>query len=104
MVALAVNGADATPEALVATVMVAVELENTPLAPEPGAVKVTLTPEIGLLLESFTVTANGLANAVEIAALCGVVPAFAVIELAAPTVLVSAKLIVVSPAEAAVTV
>ena len=103
-VALAVNGAAAMPDTLVATVMVAVELENTPLAPDPGAMKVTLMPEIGLLPESFTVTASGLANAVEIMALCGVVPALAVSELAAPAVLVSAKLTVVSPAAAAVTV
>jgi len=31
-----VNGAEATPEALVATVIVAVPLLNTPDAPDPG--------------------------------------------------------------------
>jgi len=71
-VALAVNGADATPDAFVGTVMVAVALENTPLAPAPGAVNVTLTPETGLLPASFTVTASGFENAVEIPAPCGV--------------------------------
>ena len=101
--ALAVNGADATPEALVATTMVAVALENIPLAPALGAVKVTLTPGTGLLAASFTVTASGLAKAVKTDALCGVVPALAVIEAAAP-MFVSEKLTVVSPAEAAVTV
>ena len=78
--ALAVNGAEATPATSVATVMVAAALENTPLAPAPGAVKMTLTPGTGLLAASLTVTASELAKAVETAALCGVVPALAVIE------------------------
>ena len=42
-----------------------------PLAPAPGAVKVTLTPDTGLPTASATVTASGLAKAVETAALCG---------------------------------
>jgi hypothetical protein len=42
-----VNGAEATPLEFVATMMVAVLLLKVPLAPEPGAVKVTLTPETG---------------------------------------------------------
>src|SRR5260221_9348456 len=75
------------PEALVATVIVAVLLLNTPDAPAPGAVNVTLMPGTGLLPASFTVTANGLAKAVLIDADCGVVPAFAVIAVAAPAVL-----------------
>jgi hypothetical protein len=87
-----VNGADATPEAFVATLMVAVLLLNLPEAPDPGAVNVTFTPETGLLPASFTVTARALAKAVLIVADCGVVPAFAVIEAAAPAVLVSEKL------------
>jgi hypothetical protein len=103
-VAFAVNGAEATPEALVATVMVAVLLLNTPDAPEPGAVNVTFTPETGLLPASFTVTASGLAKAVLMAADCGVVPAFAVIDEAAPALLVSEKFTVVRPVAAAVTV
>jgi thiamine transporter ThiT len=99
-----VNAADATPEALVATVIVAVLLLNTPEAPEPGAVNVTFTPETGLLLASFTVTARAFANAVLMATDCGVVPAFAVIEAGAPALLVSEKFTVVSPVAAAVTV
>ena len=102
-VAFAVNGALATPEALVATVMVAVALLKTPDAPEAGAVKMTLTPDTGLLPASFTVTASGLANAVLIVALCGVVPALAVIDAAPPAVLVSEKFNVVRPVAAAVT-
>ena len=100
----AVIGAEATPEALVATVIVAVLLLNVPEAPDPGAVKVTLTPDRGLLPPSFTVTATAFAKAVLIVADCGVVPGFAVIEEAAPALLVSEKLTVVNPAAAAVTV
>jgi hypothetical protein len=103
-VALAVNGAVATPEALVTTTIVAVLLLKVPEAPEPGAVNVIFTPDTGLLLASFTVTASALAKAVLTVADCGVVPAFAVIELAAPAVLVRAKLTVVRPVAAAVTV
>jgi hypothetical protein len=103
-VPFAVNGTEATPEALVATVIVIVELLKSPLAPLAGAVNVTLTPDTGLLLPSFTVTASGFANAVPTVADCGVVPAFAVIEPGVPAVLVSEKFTVVSPVEAAVTV
>jgi hypothetical protein len=99
-----VNAADATPEALVATVIVAVLLLNTPDAPEPGATKVTFTPGTGLLPASFTVTANAFAKAVLIVADCGVVPAFAVIVEGAPGVLVSEKFTVVKPVATAVTV
>ena len=63
-IALAVSGAAATPDALVATTIVAVPLLNTPDAPTPGAVNVTLTPDTGLLPVSFTVTPSGFANAV----------------------------------------
>src|SRR3984893_13570400 len=73
-VALAVNGAAATPDAFVATTIVAVPLLNLPEAPAPGAVNVTFTPETGLLPASFTVTARALAKAVLMAADCGVVP------------------------------
>jgi hypothetical protein len=103
-VPFAVNGADATPDAFVATVMVAVLLLNNPDAPEPGAMNVTFTPETGLLPASFTVTASAFANAVLIVADCGVVPAFAVIVVAAPTVFVSEKFTVANPVTAAVTV
>ena len=65
---------------------------------------VTFTPDTGLLPASCTVTASALANAVLMVADCGVVPAFAVIEVALPAVLVSEKLTVVRPVAAAVTV
>src|SRR5215813_1210099 len=67
--------------------MVLVALEKVPLAPVAGAVKVTLTPETGLLLPFFTVTASALAKAVEGAVVCGVVPALAVIEFAVTVML-----------------
>jgi hypothetical protein len=102
--ALALNGALATPLAFVTTVMVAVLLLNTPLAPEPGAVNVTVTPETGLLEASFTVTASAFVNAVLIAVDCGVVPALAVIELAAPAVFVKLKFTGVKLLACAVTV
>jgi hypothetical protein len=79
-------------------------LLNAPEAPEPGAVNVTFTPDTGLLPASFTVTARALAKAVLIVADCGVVPAFAVIDPAAPVRLVSEKFTVVTPVAAAVTV
>ena len=75
-----------------------------PLAPDAGAVNVTVTPCTGLPPLSFTVATSGAANAVLIAALCGV-PLVAVIDAAAPAVLVSAKLAaVVTPATVAATV
>jgi len=79
-------------------------LLKVPDAPDPGAVKVTFTPDTGLLLASLTVTASAFAKAVLMVADCGVVPAFAVMVLAAPAVLVSEKLTVVRPEAAAVTV
>jgi hypothetical protein len=103
-VAFAVNGADATPDALVATIIVAVLLLNNPEAPDPGAVNVMFTPLTGLLPASFTVTASGFANAVLIAVDCGVDPAFVVIATAMPAVLVSEKLTEVTPVAAAATV
>ena len=62
------NAADATPDAFVATTIVAVLLLKVPEAPEPGAVNVTFTPLTPLPPESFTVTASAFANAVLIAA------------------------------------
>jgi hypothetical protein len=103
-VPFAVNVAEATPEAFVATMIVAVLLLNLPEAPAPGAVKVTFTPETGLLPASVTVTARAFAKAVLIVADCGVVPAFAVIRAAAPALFVSEKFTVVRPVAAAVTV
>ena len=46
-VVFAVNGADAIPEALVGTVMVAVLLLNLPDTPDPGAVNFTFAPATG---------------------------------------------------------
>jgi hypothetical protein len=83
-VAFAVNGAEATPDAFVATVIVAVLLLKMPEAPDPGAVNVTFTPLTGLLPASLTVTASAFANAVLIVADCGVVPAFAVMLAGGP--------------------
>jgi hypothetical protein len=103
-IAFAVNGAEATPDAFVGTVIVAVLLLNTPDAPDPGAVNVTFTPLTGLLPASFTVTARGLAKAVLTVADCGVVPAFAVIVVAVPAVFVSEKFTLVRLVAAAVTV
>jgi hypothetical protein len=99
-----VNAAEATPDPFVATTIVAVLLLKTPEAPDPGAVNVTFTPLTGLLLASFTVTANAFANAVLIVADCGVVPAFAVIVAGAPAVFVREKLTVARPVATAVTV
>jgi hypothetical protein len=98
-VAFAVNEADATPDAFVATTIVAVLLLKTPDAPEPGAVNVTFTPATGLLPASFTVTARALAKAVLIVADCGVVPAFAVIEAGVPAEFVSEKFTTVATPE-----
>ena len=52
----------ATPEALVSAVFT--PLENVPLAPLAGAVKVTVTPFNGLPPASFTITAKGKLNPV----------------------------------------
>lgn len=52
------------PELLVLAVMVAVELEKAPLAPEAGEVKVTLAPEMGFPPASLTTTVNGVAKLV----------------------------------------
>src|SRR5437899_664323 len=66
------------PEAFVMTVIVAVLLPNVPEAPEPGAVNVTFTPDVGLPLV-LTVTAKAFVKPVFTVADCGVVPALAVI-------------------------
>jgi hypothetical protein len=95
---LAVKAALATPLELVAATIVLLLLPNVPPAPVEGAVKVTLTPETGLLNESFTVTASALANTAFTSADCGVVPALAVMELAAPAALVRLKFTAVKPA------
>jgi hypothetical protein len=100
-VALAVNVADvATPLAFVVAVFT--PPANVPLAPLAGGVKVTTTPLTGLFPESVTVATNGAANAVLIAALCGV-PLVAVTLAAAPALFVSAKLADVAPVALATT-
>ncbi len=60
---MAVTVAVATPDALVVAVAVVIP------APLAGPVKVTVTPLIGLLPASFTVTDKGFANAVLICVL-----------------------------------
>src|ERR1019366_5270915 len=85
--ALAVNVAEvATPLPLVVAVFT--PPAKLPLAPVAGAVKVTVTPATGLPPLSFTVATSGAANAVLMAALCGV-PLLAVIEAGVPEVLVT---------------
>jgi len=81
----------ATPVALVVAIVVFVPLAKVPLAPVVGAVKVTLTPETGLLLASFTVTARRVPNALVTCADCGVVPLLAVICVGVPVLFVSEK-------------
>ena len=77
-VPLAVNtGAVATPLAFVAAVAVVTLPGNVPLAPLPGAVKVTVIPLIGLP-DSVTVACSWVPKAVLGAVLCGV-PAVALI-------------------------
>ena len=74
------------------------------LAPLPGAVNVTVTPDTGLLPVSRTVACSAVPNAVFTAALCGV-PALAVTLAGAPAVLVRLKFAGVGmPDTAAVTV
>src|SRR5436309_15605427 len=83
--------------------IVVLALPNKPEAPEPGAVNVTFMPGTGLLPASRSVTAGALAKAVLMMALCGVVAAFADIDVGVLAVLVNEKLTVVRPVEAAVT-
>jgi len=91
------------PLALVVAVAV-VDPLKVALAPEAGAVKVTVTPLRGLLFTSFTVACSAVARTVLMAALCGV-PAVAVILAGVPGRLVMLKLAgVLAPAAAAVTV
>jgi hypothetical protein len=98
----AVNtAAVATPEAFVVAVFT--PPANVPLAPLPGAVKVTVTPLTRLPKESLTVACNCTANAVFTVPLCGV-PAVAVMLAAAPATLLNVKLACVpTPVTEAVT-
>src|SRR4051812_33762230 len=66
--------------------MVFVEFENVPLAPEPGAVNTTETPESPLFPASVTFTESGFANAVFTTALCGVPIPLTVTEEGGPNV------------------
>jgi hypothetical protein len=87
---LAVNvGAVACPFAPV-TAVAADNVPKVPVAVEPGALKVTVTPDTGLLCESSTVATSALVNAVLMAAVCGV-PLVAAIDADAPAVFVSAN-------------
>ena len=92
----------ATPLAFVSTVFT--PPANVPLAPVPGAVNVTVTPETGLPPETFTVATSGAAKAVLTVVLCGV-PLVAVMLAGALAVLVREKLAVPgTPVTDAVTV
>ena len=62
----------AVPLAIVVALAVAEPPVNVPLAPLPGAVKVTVTPLNVFPPESLTVATSGLAKAALIATLCGV--------------------------------
>jgi hypothetical protein len=73
-------GEVAAPEELVTAVTLAA-VPKAPLAPEPGAVNVTVAPLTGLPLESFTVADSGEEKAVFTGAVCGV-PPVAVIDAA----------------------
>src|SRR5216683_2852713 len=100
-VAFAVNVAEvATPLAFVVAVFT--PPAKVPLAPLPGAVNVTNTPFTGLFPASFTVACSCVANAVLIAALCGV-PAVAVMLAGAPARLVNEKFADVAPVALATT-
>jgi hypothetical protein len=81
-VLLAVNtGAVATP--LLFVIAVFTPPANVPLAPDPGAAKVTFTPLTGLSLAFFTVPCSWTAYAAPMTAFCGV-PAVAVIVIPLP--------------------
>ena len=91
------------PLAFVIAVAVAEPLKAA-LAPDVGAVNVTVTPLTGLLLASFTVACNAVVNAVLTVALCGV-PAVAVTLAGLPARFVKLKLAEVpTPLTDAVTV
>jgi len=94
-VLLAVNAAAvATPLAFVVAVFT--PPAKVPLAPLPGAAKVTVTPFTGLLLASRTVACSAVAKAVLIAALWGV-PAVAVIVAGGPVTVKLTPLLATPP-------
>lgn len=80
----------ATPVAPVTTVAVA-EPPKVALAPEDGAVKVTVAPDTGFPKESFTVAARGVEKDALMVELCEV-PPVAAIEKGLPALFVSGKL------------
>src|SRR5580704_4268961 len=88
-VELAVGVTLATPVAPVTTVAVA-EPPKAAVAPEDGAVKVTVAPDTGFPKESFTVAARGVEKDVLMVELCGV-PPVAAIEKGLPALFVSGK-------------
>jgi hypothetical protein len=99
--ALAVKTVEvATPEAFVVAVLT--PPANVPLAPLAGGVKVTTTPLTGLFPASVTVATRAAANAVLIAADCGV-PLVAVTFAAGPALFVKAKFADVAPVALATT-
>ena len=81
----------AVPAAPVTTVVA----DKAALAPEAGALNVTVTPLSGLLPASFRVTVRGAANCAPTMALCGV--PVGVIDDGGPAVLVSEKIAVAAP-------
>jgi hypothetical protein len=90
-VALAVKAGEvATPEAFVFTVAVVPPPAKVPLAPEAGALNVTLAAETKLPPASFTVATSGLLKAVLIRALWPL-PDVAVMVPGVPAVFVNAK-------------
>jgi len=98
---LAVNTAEvATPLAFVVAVLS--PPANAPLAPLAGGVNVTTTPLTGLFPESVTVATRGAANAVLIAADCGV-PLVAATFAAGPALFVRTKFADVAPVALATT-
>jgi hypothetical protein len=97
------TGEVAMPEVLVFTVAVIPPPANVPLAPEAGALNVTLAPEIALPLASVTVATNGLPKGWFTCALWPL-PDVGVILAGGPTVFVRAKNAeLVRPATVAVT-
>ena len=72
------------------------------LAPEVGAVNVTVTPLTGLLAASFTVTCNSAPKTVVTAADCGV-PPVAVIDVGAPAAFVRENTVLSAPTLAVTT-
>ena len=85
-------GAVATPLVLVVEEAVVSPPRKVPLAPLVGAVKVTVMPLTGLLLESFTVAARAFGKLLFIAVLCGV-PAVAVTLAGGPVFTARVKLV-----------